>query len=503
MVMDRLEVTAAGLTGADSIRRRGVVGSNAVRSHHARAVPVLLRQLRSPLLVLLALTAGLSFVLGERTEAVVIGIILTASVGLGFANEYRAERAAEALHDQMRHRTIVLRDGAPETVDVVDLVPGDIVELQLGQVVPADLRLLTASSLECEESLLTGEALPAEKSTDPAPQGATLAEATSMAWMGTVVSAGLGQGVMVATGAYAEFGRIAVGLGERQPETAFQVGLRRFSLLLVKVAAVLTAGILAVNVALHRPALDALLFSLAIAVGITPQLLPAVVSTSLAAGTRQLARAKVLVKRLISIEVLGDIEVLFTDKTGTLTQGRLEFMRALGPNGSASDHTLLLGLLCTQAAHSGRTEQEPATRGQASDRPDRRSTQTLGTNPLDAALWTSPSAPRAAVADYPQLGLLPFDHERRLTTVLVRQPGGGELIITKGAPEAVLARCGDPPPTASTTLEAEFAAGHRVVAVASRETTGQQTMTPDDESALRLDGFLVFSDPPRPAPAQR
>jgi P-type Mg2+ transporter len=182
--------------------------------------------------------------------------------------------------------------------------------------------------------VLTGESLPAEKSPAPVPEGTPLAELASCALMGTVVPAGSGTGVVVATGGQAEFGWIALGLGERQPETEFQAGLGKFSLLLVQVAGVLTTAIFIINVALHKPVIDALLFSLAIAVGISPQLLPAVVATSLAAGSRQLARRKVLVKRLVCIEDLGNIDVLFTDKTGTLTEGSLRFMGSAGPGES-------------------------------------------------------------------------------------------------------------------------------------------------------------------------
>ena len=259
---------------------------------------------------------------------------------------------------------MVLRDGHPRTADVTELVPGDVVDLQLGQVIPADVRLLATAGLECDESVLTGESLPAEKSAGPVAAGTPLAELSCCALMGTVVRAGSGTGVVVATGRDAEFGRIAVGLGERQPETEFQAGLRKFSMLLVEVAGVLTGAIFIINVALHKPVLDALLFSLAIAVGISPQLLPAVVSTSLAAGSRQLARRKVLVKRLVCIEDLGDVDVLFTDKTGTLTEGSLRFMRSTGPDGTADNEPLLLGLLCNEAVVEKRPRgrREPARR---------------------------------------------------------------------------------------------------------------------------------------------
>ena len=478
-VLARLGSTEQGLAEAEAARRLRAVGPNAVRSHRARALPVLGRQLRSPLLILLAVTALASFFVGERSDALIIGVILLASVGLGFVNEYRAEKAAEALHSQVRHRCIVLRDGHPQSADVTQLVPGDVVDLQLGEVVPADLRLLATAGLECEESVLTGESVPTDKSTAPVPAGTPLAELSCCALMGTVVHAGSGTGVVVATGGRAEFGRIALGLGERQPETEFQVGLRKFSMLLVQVAGVLTTAIFVINVALHRPVIDALLFSLAIAVGISPQLLPAVVSTSLAAGSRQLARRKVLVKRLVCIEDLGDIEVLFTDKTGTLTEGSLHFMRSSGPDGRPDDEPLLLGLLCNEAVVED---------GHAA-----------GGNALDVALWESPAAARekAALARFRRLATLAFDHDRRAVSVLVEDDTGSRVIITKGAPEGMLERCADVPAAARTALESEFAAGNRVVAIATRAAPGQSAITAADEQGLRFRGLLVFLDPPK------
>ena len=479
-VLGRLGSGPEGLPEDEAQRRLQAAGPNAVRSHRARAWPVLARQLRSPLLGLLAATALASAFVGQASDAVIIGAILVASVGLGFANEYKAEKTAEALHSSIRHRCVVLRGGHPRTTDVTELVPGDVVDLQLGQVVPADLRLLATAGLECDESVLTGESLPAEKSPEPVPAGTPLAELASCALMGTVVQAGSGTGVVVATGGQAEFGRIALGLGERQPETEFQAGLRKFSMLLVQVAGVLTTAIFVINVTLHRPVIDALLFSLAIAVGISPQLLPAVVSTSLAAGARQLARRKVLVKRLVCIEDLGNVDVLFTDKTGTLTEGSLRFMRSAGPDGTAADEPLLLGLLCNEAV----TENGRAAGG----------------NPLDVALWDSPAAARqrTALARYRRLATVPFDHERRLVSVLAEDDQGNRMVITKGAPEGLLDRCADVPGAARTALEAEFAAGNRVIAVATREAPGQSSLTAADEHDLRFRGLLVFLDPPKP-----
>lgn len=298
-------------------------------SHRARPLTVLWHQLRSPLLGLLVVAAAASFVVGERSDAVIIGIIVAVSVGLGFVNEFRAEKAAEALHDQIHHETVVVRDGQDVSIDVLDLVPGDAVRLRLGDVVPADLRLIDTSGLECDESVLTGESLPVGKTVEAVDPGTPLADLVGCALMGTVVHGGRGTGLVVDTGPRTQFGRIAAGLGTHQLDTHFQVGLRKFSMLLVYVAAVLTTAIFVINVVLSKPILDALLFSLAIAVGITPQLLPAVVSSSLAAGSRRMRRRRVLVKRLVCIEDLGDVDLLFTDKTGTLTEGRITFVRAI------------------------------------------------------------------------------------------------------------------------------------------------------------------------------
>jgi P-type Mg2+ transporter len=478
-VLRGLDGTEAGLSAPEAARRLARYGPNAVSSHRARLLPVLWHQLRSPLLGLLLAAAAASYFVGERTDAVIIGVIVALSVGLGLVNEYRAEKAAEALHSQIRHQALVVRDGRETAIDVTDLVPGDVLQLQLGDIVPADIRLLACSGLECEESVLTGESLPVEKDPAPVAPNAPLAELVNCALMGTVVHSGSARGVVVSTGAATRFGRIAAGLATRPTETEFQVGLRRFSMLLVYVAGALTTSIFVINVALHKPVIDALLFSLAIAVGITPQLLPAVVSTSLAAGSRRMARRKVLVKRLVCIEDLGNIDTAFTDKTGTLTQGRISFMRAVGVEGKPSDVPLRWGLLGTEATvEDGRA---------------------VGGNPLDMALWESPAAHavRSALTGYQRLATVPFDHDRRMVSVLVRAADGTQSLVTKGAPETVLQRCTDVPHSAEAALAAEFAAGNRVVAVATRAAPGVSAVTADDEHDMHLAGLLVFLDPPK------
>jgi P-type Mg2+ transporter len=479
-VLEQLGSSPAGLSEQEAARRLQELGPNAVRTHRANGWAVLGRQLASPILILLLITAGLSLVLGDATNSIVIGVILLVSVGLGFTNEFRAERASEALHDRVTHRAVVLRGGTTKEVDVTALVPGDVVHLSLGAIIPADIRLLSTNNLLCDESILTGESLPAAKDVTPVAPGAALGDLTSCAFMGTVIQSGNCTGVVVATGGRAEFGRIALGLGERQPQTEFQLGLKRFSFLLLQVAIGLTTLIFIANLLLQRPLIESLLFSLAIAVGITPQLLPAVVSTSLATGTRQLAKRKVLVKRLVCIEDLGDMDILVTDKTGTLTEGRISFTGALPASPETSDGGLLtLGLLATEADYS---EAKLSSAGQ---------------NPLDAALWDSPGAEAFDAARFERLDLIGFDHRRRRTTVLVREAGGPAGLVTKGAPEDILALCGPTPPALQALLDEQFDAGSRVVAVATRPAAGLTRLTPDDERGLVLAGFLVFLDRPK------
>jgi P-type Mg2+ transporter len=476
-VLSRLGSTASGLSQEQARARMARIGANALRSHGARPFGVLVRQLRNPLLILLVTAAVASFAVGERTSALIILLIIVLSVGLGFFNEYRSELAVEALHSQLRHTALVVRDGEPVAVDVTELVPGDVVRLSVGDVVPADVRLLHVEGLECDEAVLTGESLPAEKSSDPITAPESSLDLASCAFMGTVVREGSGMGVVVSTGGRTEFGAIALRLGERQPQTAFQLGLRDFSLLLVRVTAVLAGSILVLNVVIGRSLLESLLFALAIAVGLTPQLLPAIVTISLSTGAKRLAERKVVVKRLVSIEDLGNIVVLFTDKTGTLTEGTITFGAALDAAGQPSDAVLRAGLLCNDATLSNG--------------------HVVGGNQLDQALWEAPGAHGAGVEGARRLAALPFDYQRRLASVLIEGAGGERQILVKGAPETVLARCTGVLPGAQAVLERQFAAGSRVIAVATRPANGRTALSADDERDLDLAGFLAFVDRPK------
>ncbi|OBC00408.1 magnesium-translocating P-type ATPase [Mycobacterium sp. 852013-50091_SCH5140682] len=478
-VLAALNSTTAGLSNTEASTRLARLGPNAVRTHQVKALAVLGRQLRNAVLILLAATAIVSFFLGDSMQAAIIGIILTASIGLGFFNEYRAEQAAAALHSRMRHSAVVRRDDQFVSVDVATLVPGDVIRLTLGEAVPADVRLIESTGLECNESILTGESIGSEKSPNRVAGDADLADCTDLAFMGTIVNAGEGLGVVYATGRNAEFGRIAAGLGERQPETDFQVGLRRFSYLLLRVAIALTLLILVSNLLLRKPLIDSVLFSLAIAVGITPQLLPAVVSASLATGSRQLAKAKVLVKRLVCIEDLGDIDILITDKTGTLTEGRISLVDTVNPAGNHADSVLRLGLFASDV-----------------DLQD----GGVSANPLDAALCEAPNALPAVAAAH-RVALLPFDHLRRSTSALI-DDNGQRVLVVKGAPEQILERCSMTDPAAQGTLDELFAAGRRVVAVAVKPAPNLSAITAADEAELMLAGFLVFADEPKAAARQ-
>ena len=453
-MLARLDTSPDGLSHAQAAARLARYGPNALRTHRVSAIAVLGRQLRSAVLGLLAVTAVASFFLGDSTQAIIIGAILAASIGLGFVNEYRAERATAALHSRVHHSAVVRRDGHFIKVDVTDLVPGDVIRLALGETVPADVRLIEVTELECNEGILSGESSASEKSMSPVNSAAALADSTDLAFMGTIVSAGEGVGVIYASGVDAQFGRIAAGLGVRQPETDFQAGLRRFSYLLLWVAVTLTVLILVTNLLLGRPVIDSVLFSLAIAVGITPQLLPAVVSTSLATGSRRLAKLKVLVKRLVCIEDLGDIDVLVTDKTGTLTEGRITLVDAVDPNGAHADTVLRAGLLAT---------------GVDSD------SGAVSANEMDAALWRCADAARLITGTVHRIATLPFDHTRRAMSCAGRRrrrpPAAGEGRT----------RAGDGQVRGSARRGAANAVGavrrrRRVVAVASRAAPGLTTI---------------------------
>jgi Mg2+-importing ATPase len=304
-VLSKLGSSDAGLSGSEASRRLGIYGPNVLAAHGVSAWSVLARQLRSYLLLLLFVAAVVSAAVGDLTEALIIGAIMAMSIGLSFLNEYRSEKAVEELHSEIKHLAVVDRDRAAAEIAVTQLVPGDVVHLRVGDVIPADLRLLEVHELECDESVLTGESRATEKTTEAQPPGDSPLDLRSCAFMGTLVGSGGGRGVVVRTGSRTAFGAIAVRLGEQQGQTAFQQGLQDFSRLLATVTLVLAGSIFVINAAVGHSILQSALFALAIAVGLTPQLLPAIVTVSLSTGARRLAKKRVIVKRLVAIEDLG------------------------------------------------------------------------------------------------------------------------------------------------------------------------------------------------------
>ena len=502
--LSRLATTEQGLDSAGAAHRLHTRGPNLVHTYRVRAPRVLARQFNSPLLLLLALASVGSYAVGERVNAALILAMIAISVALGFINEYRAERTAVDLHRSIRSFCTVLRDSRDVRLEVADLVPGDIVTIEPGAIVPADIRLVSVAGLECNESILTGESTPSAKQVGPIPTPADISEFGNCAFMGSVVAAGIGTGVVVTTGARTHFGALALDLGLHEAPTGFQVGLRRFSRLLFVSATALSAFVFIANVVVSRPTIDALLFALAIAVGIAPEMLSAVVTISLSRGSRLLARKKVILKRLISIEDLGNIDVLFTDKTGTLTEGRLVFESAIDAMGRPDRRTFERGLMATASAQSHDGLQP-------------------GHSALDQALWTAlepataptTGLPPVATSLFPPesvstldqrtlrgtrlIATLPFDHERqRSSTVLVGDATAGALLLVKGAPESVLRQCRTRPEGLEATLEAHFHRGARVIALAEREWHADEVLTTDSETDLNFIGLLVYRDVPKP-----
>jgi Mg2+-importing ATPase len=481
------DAPSEGLSSIEAAARLERVGRNELGSAGRAWPSVLAAQLRSPLLGLLVVAGALAIGVGERVDGGIILGIMALSVGLGFVNEFRSEQTLAALRERTGRRATVVRDGHPLEIPATQVVPGDLCLLQVGDVVPADLRLTGVSELTIDESALTGEAYPAEKRVDGSAGGAA-AILDTCAYTGTIVRSGSGRGLVTATGGDTKLGAVAGALHERQPPTAFQRGLTSFAGLLARVTGALTVFIFVVNAALGKPFLDAFLFSLAIAVGLTPQLLPAIVTVSLSTGARRMARRAVLVKRLVSIEDLGDADLILTDKTGTLTRGEIELREAVGPTGAPEQGLAELGLACSEL--------------------DVSTGAPLG-NALDLALWRSfePAVARAHLEARRRLATLPFTFDRRRTSVVIAD--GSPRLLCKGASEEVLSRCttarvdgrsrplGEVEKQVDDTLQALLDAGHRTLALAARPFEERSSCTDADETGLELLGFLVFTDPPK------
>ena len=479
-VLQTLDTTPAGLSAAEAQARLQRAGT-AAPHHHRTQLVVLLRQFANPIALILIFATVLSALLGETTDAAIILAIVLLSGLLSYWQEYGASRAVEDLLATVQVTVEVQRDERRMFVPAHDVVPGDVVMVDTGDLIPGDCRLLEARDLLVDEAPLTGESFPVEKMPDPLPPESPLVRRNNCLFQGTHVVRGTATAVVVHTGSATEFGHIAQELEQRRPATRFERGLSQFGRLLLRVMIVLVVLIFAANVLLARPLLDSFLFSVALAVGLTPQLLPAIVSVSLSLGARQMARVKVIVKRLSAIEDFGGMNLLCTDKTGTLTQGTVRLAGALDFDGHESPRVLEAAYL-NALHHTG-----------------------FG-NPVDDAIVAAHPVEVVATA---RLGELPYDFQRRLLSVLVAI-GDEPILVTKGAVESVLARCrtaefGDgssvPLEQVHSTIQHQFkllsAQGYRVLGVASKRFSPDVPLSLADEANLAFRGFLTFRDPPK------
>jgi len=471
---------SAGLTSAEAARRLAREGPNEVPQGRTRpALRILRAQLASPLVLVLLAVAVVSRLLGEGVESTVILMVVALNACLGFVQEYRAERALHALRRFVTRTARVRRDGQVSEVPAAMLVRGDLVLLDIGDLVPADLTLQSADGLATDESSLTGESAPVSK--DPG----------GGAYLGTVVVGGYGTGLVSATGTATRFGQTAGLLETPATESDFERNIRRFSDFLVRVILVLTLFVFLANAVLGKGWFDSFLFAVALAVGITPEVLPAIVAITLANGALRMARDQVVVKRLASVEDLGNVDILCCDKTGTLTLGEFALHDFVSVDGVRDRSVLLHGAL-TGAAECG-----VPGRGAA--------------NPTDRAIWASESLALLGgeLAAARVLDRVAFDFRRRRSSALVSL-GGADLLVVKGAPESVLPLCtGVRGVSGVATMTAERDAeiratvaayegdGFRVLAIADRPDT-ERAATAADESDLVLRGLLLFADPPKP-----
>lgn len=483
-VLTELGATAKGLDGAEAARRLAIYGRNAALDH--RRTPLwreVLVRFANPLVLILLFAGALSAWTGEVASFVIILVIVVLSIVLELFQQRRAEGAVDALRRSVALRAEVLRDGAVRQVPVEELVPGDIVKLAAGDIVPADCRVLAARDLYVNQAIMTGESYPSEKHAGDLPEVADQpADAVNWLFMGTSVISGTGSALVCRTGRSTDLGELAQTLADARGADAFEAGIRSFGYLILRMTVFLVLFVLVVNVIYHRPWLESLLFALALAVGLTPELLPMVVTVTLANGARRLAGKRAIVKRLPAIHNLGAMDVLCTDKTGTLTESRIDLQRHVDPQGRDSARVLDLALI-NSAFESGIK------------------------SPLDEAVL----ARGAPDARWSKIDEVPFDFERRRVSVLA-DDGATRLLVVKGAPEDILALSTrlDDVDGAAHIIDAQARArlqamidrfgndGLRVLAVAYRQMPRDQvSAAASDEGELTLAGFLAFRDPPK------
>jgi P-type Mg2+ transporter len=481
-LLTKLNTSEAGLSDAEAKRRVEEFGANDVGLvRRASLLAQFLRFCLNPLVLILLAASTISGFLGELLNAAIIGAMVILSVVVNFFQAYRSERAVRRLREQVAPTASVFRDGNCVELPRGELVPGDVICLSAGDLVPGDARLITSRDLHVQQAALTGESMPVEKNVGVSGSTLSLLESGNCVFVGTSVVSGSATALVFATGGKTAFGDIAMRLATRPPDTEFDRGVREFGILIMKTVIFLVLFILAVNIAMHRGTMESLLFAVALAVGLTPEFLPMITTVTLSAGAMRMARKKVIVKHLEAIQNFGSIDVLCTDKTGTLTTGEMTLDSSVDPFGGPAKRVFLLAYLNSHF-------------------------ETGIKSPLDAAIVRQPAPPGTDA--YQKTDEIPFDFERRRLSIIVQQDDH-YLLITKGAPESVLAvstsyevdgsshpldelgrkRC-------EATYRKLSARGLRVLAVAYRHEAARGSMSIDDERELTLAGFLAFLDPP-------
>ncbi len=479
-VLNGLQTSLSGLSVAQAATRNQLHGLNVIPVRKSGPWPILWRQvIGNPLIIILAVATIVSYFLGQQVSAYYIFAMILVSILLGFWNEYAAERTVQNLLRRVSLSALAVRGGQKIEVPVAHLTPGDIVLLAPGTIVPADLRLLETGNLEINQASLTGESKTVFKTANSLknnPEG--LGDFANIAFMSTVVTSGWGTGVVVGIGQGTEFGKIAKTASFVKPETEFQRGLRQFGNLIVSVIVTLTIVIFSVNALLGHPIIDSLLFALAIAVGLTPELLPIIVTISLSHGAGKLAKKHVIAKQLISIENLGNMDILCTDKTGTLTEGTIQVAEAVNIHGDQEPELFMLGIAANSAVHYHKV---------------------LG-NAIDVALWEhAHSAKITLPKDFTKIIEEPFDYDRQIMFA-VADFNGHRQLIAKGSPEAILARCSITSAQTKLAHERFVALSHqglRVIALATKFIGDQTDYDWDDARELKFSGFISLVDIPK------
>jgi Mg2+-importing ATPase len=489
-----LETSRSGLDSGEARRRLG--DASIIEAKGGKGVfRLLLSQFKSPIILILLFATGLSFFLHDPFDAIIILSIVAVSGFLGFFQEYGANETVKKLMAVLKSTSRVLRDGLEARVPSEEIVTGDAILLAAGDGIPGDCCLLESKNLFADEAVLTGETFPAEKSPGIVPVEAPPARRTNTLFAGTHVVSGTGRAVVVRTGKDTEFGKIAGRLRLKPPETEFQRGVRRFGSLLLEITLMLVIAIFAVNVFLHRHVLDSFLFSLALAVGLTPQLLPVIISINLSHGAKGMAAKKVIVKRLASIENFGSMDVLCSDKTGTLTEGVVRVRSALSPRGAEDDRVLLCAFLNSAFV-------------------------TGFTNPIDEAIRTHG---KFDLSEYTKIDEVPYDFVRKRLSVLL-SVGGRGFVVTKGAVTELLGCCtnvagglaegadqtgagvllsvingASPIEEGRDRILARFESmsgeGYRLIGVAVKGGGTLRRLSREDENGMTFAGFIVLHDP--------